>query len=95
MSVRDLSLEQVQRWVVSFLILAVASFPLGALTAVSRTIADEGRRGDAILLLVVMAALGTLALGAIRLVHRRPPLSAWLACGLLPAMAAAVVVLVL
>ena len=40
MSVRDLSLEQVQRWVVSFLILAVASFPLGALTAVSRTIAD-------------------------------------------------------
>lgn len=95
MSVRDLSIEQVQRWVVSFLIMAVASFPLGALTAVGRTIAHEGRRGDAVLLLVVMAVLGTLALGAIRMVHRRPPLSAWLACGLLPAMAATLVVLVL
>jgi uncharacterized membrane protein YoaK (UPF0700 family) len=92
-SVRELSIEQVQRWVVSFLILAVASFPLGALAAVSHTIVGEGRRSDAVLLLAVMAALGVLALAAIRLVHRRPPVSAWLLCGLLPALAAAVVVL--
>ena len=93
MSIRELSIEQVQRWVVSFLILAVASFPLGALAAVSRTIADEGRRSDAILLMAVMAVLGVLALGAVRLVHRRPPVSPWLACGLVPALATALAVL--
>jgi uncharacterized membrane protein YoaK (UPF0700 family) len=92
-SVRELSIEQVQRWVVSFLILAVASFPLGALAAVSRTIADEGRRSDAVLLTAVMAVLGVLALAAVRLVHRRRPVSAWLVLGLLPAVATAVVVL--
>jgi hypothetical protein len=92
-SVRELSIEQVQRWVVSFLILAVASFPLGALAAVSHAIVAEDRRPDAILLMTVMGALGVLALAAIRLVHRRPPVSPWLACGLLPAVATALVVL--
>lgn len=92
MDVRELSIEQVQRWVVSFLILAVASFPLGALTAVIDTIVGAGRRSDGILLLVVMGAIGVLALGAIRLVHRRPPLSSWLVCGLAPAAAAALLV---
>lgn len=93
MAIRELSIEQVQRWVISFLILAVSSFPLGALTAVADSIVHDGRRGDAILLLSVMGVIGVLALGAIRLVHRRRPLSAWLLCGLLPAAAAAAVVL--
>ncbi|MCW2841525.1 MAG: hypothetical protein JWR55_3008 [Aeromicrobium sp.] len=93
MTVRELSIEQVQRWVVTFLILAVASFPLGALTAVAHAIVADGRRSDGILLLGVMVALGVLALGAIRLVHRRPPLSPWLVCGVAPAVVAALVVL--
>lgn len=93
MAIRELSTEQVQRWVISFLILAVSSFPLGALTAVSDSIVQDGRRSDGILLIAVMAVIGVLALGAIRLVHRRPPLSLWLLCGLLPAAAAAAVVL--
>ena len=92
-AIRELSIEQVQRWVVTFLILAVASFPLGALTAVSHAIVADGRRADAILLLGVMVALGVLALGVIRMVHRRPPLSPWLLCGAVPAIVAAVVVL--
>lgn len=50
---------------------------------------DDDRRSDAILLLTVMAVLGVLALGAIRLVHRRNPLSLWLAFGVLPAAVAA------
>ena len=91
-SVRELSIEQVQRWVVSFLILAVSSFPLGALAAVSHMIVEEGRRSDAVLLMAVMAVIGVLALAAIRLVHRRNPVSPWLVCGLLPAVATAVVV---
>jgi len=93
MAIRELSIEQVQRWVISFLIMAVASFPLGALTAVIDTIVSDGRRGDGVLLLGVMVAIGVLALGAIRLVHRRPPLSPWLTLGVLPAAAAAVLVL--
>ena len=88
-----MSIEQVQRWVVSFLILAVASFPLGALFAVIRTIVDNGRRSDGGLLLVVMAVLGVLALGAIRLVHGRSPVHPLLVLGLVPALATAMIVL--
>lgn len=89
MARRELSIEQVQRWVISFLILAVSSFPLGAMTAATSMLVDDNRRSDAVLLLVVMAVLGVLALGAIRLVHRRSPLSPWLIFGVLPAAAAA------
>lgn len=93
--VRDrtqLSIEQVQRWVITFLVTAVSLFPLGALVAVGHTIDGNGRGGDAAILLVVMAAIGMLALVVIRLVHRRPPLSPWVLCGVLPAIAAAFVV---
>jgi MFS family permease len=90
---RELSIEQVQRWVMSFLILAVASFPLGALTAVAHSVAGDGRQADAVLLLVVMAALGVLALVAIRLVHGLPPGSAWVLLGVLPAVVAGALIL--
>ncbi|AXT85926.1 hypothetical protein C6I20_12535 [Aeromicrobium sp. A1-2] len=85
----ELTIEQVQRWVVSFLILAVSSFPLGALVAVIHTIVGEGRNSDGIILLVVMGCLGVLALGAIRLVHRRTVFVPWLVLGTLPAVIAA------
>jgi hypothetical protein len=91
--IRDLSIEQVQRWVVSFLVLAVASFPLGALTAVTATIVADDRRADGVLLLGVMVALGVLALGVLRMVHQRPPLSPWLLCGAVPAVVAGLLVL--
>lgn len=90
---RELTTEQVQRWVVSFLILAVSSFPLGALVAVIRSIVDDGRRGDGILLLVVMAVIGVVALGAIRLVHRRPAFAPWILLGAVPAVVAGFCVL--
>jgi hypothetical protein len=90
---RELTIEQVQRWVVSFLILAVSAFPLGALMAVIRSIVDDGRRSDGILLLIVMAVIGTVALGAIRLVHRRPAFAPWILLGALPAVVAGVAIL--
>lgn len=90
---QQMTIEQVQRWVVSFLILAVALFPLGALFAVIATIVDSGRRSDGLLLLAVMAALGVLALGAIRLVHGRFVLHPVLILGLVPAIVTAVIVL--
>lgn len=76
----------------TFLIIAVSTFPLGALVAVSRTIDGYGRGGDAVILLFVMAAIGVLALMVICLVHRRPPATPWVLCGVLPAIAAAFVV---
>lgn len=90
---KELSIEQVQRWVISFLILAVASFPLGAMVAVIHSIVDDDRRGDGIILLVVMAVLGIMAIGAVRIVHRRPIASPLLVLGALPAVAAAIFVL--
>ncbi|MET1036833.1 MAG: hypothetical protein ABW075_01080 [Aeromicrobium sp.] len=93
MARRELSIEQVQRWVVSFLVLAVAAFPLGALTAVIDTVVADGRRADGVLLLCVMAALGVLALGVLRVVHQRPPVSPWLLCGAVPALVVALIVL--
>lgn len=90
---RELSIERVQRWVITFLILAVSSFPLGALVAVIHRIAEEDRRSDASILLVVMALLGILALGAIRLVHRRSPATPWIALGALPAVIAGILIL--
>src|SRR5215212_6323320 len=90
---RELTIEQVQRWVASFLILAVSAFPLGALVAVIRSIVDDGRRSDGIILLVVMAVIGVVALGAIRLVHRRPAFAPWVLLGVLPAVVAGVFIL--
>ena len=90
---RELTTEQVQRWVVSFLILAVSSFPIGALVAVIRSIVDDGRRSDGAILLVVMAVIGIVALGAIRLVHRRPAVAPWIMIGAVPAIVAGVLIL--
>ena len=90
---RELTTEQVQRWVVSFLILAVSAFPLGALVAVIQSIVDDGRRSDGAILLVVMAVIGMVALVAIRLVHRRPAFAPWVLLGVLPAVVAGFFVL--
>ena len=90
---RELTIEQVQRWVVSFLILAVSAFPLGALVAVIRSIVDDGRRSDGVILLVVMAVIGVVALGAIRLVHRRPAFAPWILLGVVPAVIAGIFIL--
>jgi hypothetical protein len=90
---RELTIEQVQRWVVSFLILAVSAFPVGALIGVSRSIVEDGRRGDGIMLLGVTAVIGVVALGATRLVHRRPGFAPWILLGILPAVIAGVIIL--
>ena len=90
---RELTTEQVQRWVVTFLILAVSAFPLGALVAVIRSIVDDGRSSDGVILLVVMAVIGIIALGAVRLVHRLTAFAPWILLGVLPAVAAGLFVL--
>lgn len=82
----DLSFEQVQRWVVSLLVLAVSSFPLGAMAATAIVLDQDGRHGKALLLVVIMAALGCVATGVVRRIHERSPLTPWLLLGLAPAV---------
>ena len=80
-----MSIEQVQQWVATALISAVASFPLGALVIVTH----QTRQGDptgAKMLCVMTAAIGISAMVAIRLLHRKPPFSILLALGLVPAI---------
>jgi len=89
----ELTIEQVQSWVVTFLVAAVACFPLGALTAAIAMLLDDGRHGDAVVLLVAMAMLGIVAAMAIRLVHHRSPVTPLALLGIVPAAAAAIVLL--
>lgn len=87
---REMSTEQVQRWVVTVLIFAVTAFPLGALTAAVVTMAED-RRSSAVVLVVMMAVIGMLSLGACRLVHRRSPVSVVLLLGVIPAAVVAII----
>lgn len=82
----EMSIEQVQKWVVTALIGAVATFPLGALIAVTHTSRSDDPAGAAVLA-GMTALLGVVAVGATRLVHRLPPLSPLLLLGLVPALA--------
>lgn len=83
-----MTIEQVQRWVISALICAVASFPIGALIATSVVRDRAGATGDAVALCVMAGVIGVIAVGAARLVHRRKPLSLYPAIGALPGLVA-------
>lgn len=89
----NLTIEQVQRWVISFLILAVSLFPTGALIAAVHMLVDQDRRADAVILVIVMAILGMIAMTAIRIVHRRSPAHWLLLLGIVPAVVTGVVLL--
>lgn len=84
--------QQVQQWIVSLLVVAVSCFPLGALAAAVTMLGGE-RHDAAIVLVVIMGALGTAAVSAGRLVHRLSPVSPWTLLGVLPAVVTAALVL--
>ncbi|MET0448456.1 MAG: hypothetical protein ABW004_08610 [Aeromicrobium sp.] len=86
---RGLTIAQVQRWVVSALIAAVTMFPLGALTAAIHVRADDDP-GGAVILTVMMGAIGVAAAAAIRLVHQRSPWSPYLTLGTLAALSSTI-----
>ncbi len=80
------SLGSVQRWVMSTLV-ATTILHLSAGVMVA---AYFSQRADArIGLLVISAAFGMIAVEAALLIHRHRPVSWWLLCGLLPALAGA------
>lgn len=88
---REMSIEQVQHWVLTALICAVSSFPIGALIIVTHINRDKGQEPAAAVMLCVMTGvIGVIAMVAIRLVHRTSPFSFLLVLGVLPALGSAV-----
>lgn len=79
--------EQVQRWVISALICAVASFPVGALIATGVVMDRAGGNGDALALSFMAGVIGLIAVGAARAVHRLRLLSPFVLLGTLPGLA--------
>ncbi len=88
---KEMSIEQVQRWVVSLLIFAISAFPIGGLIAVSHAVRNQGRHGAAVGLVIMAGVLGVLALGAMKIIHKRSVATPLLILGMLPAAVAAYV----
>lgn len=79
-----MTIEKVQQWILSALICAVASFPIGALIATSVHKTRGGDGSDALVLCVMAGVIGVLSVGAGRLIHRASPLSPYRVVGALP-----------
>ncbi len=56
---REMSIEQVQQWIITALICAVSSFPIGALIIVTHVNREEDPTG-AVMLCVMTAAIGSI-----------------------------------
>lgn len=81
----EMTTEQVQRWVVSLLVFAITSFPIGGLIAVSHAVLRQDRRGAAISLMVMAGVIGVLAISIMRIIHKRSLATPLLILGILPA----------
>jgi hypothetical protein len=80
---RDMSLTQVQRWVMSSLALTtILHFAAGLVVAA--IFLEESRTDGRIALNLLAGAVGVMAVGAARLIHQKSVLSLWLLLGLLP-----------
>lgn len=88
----EMTTEQVQRWVVSLLIFAITSFPIGGLIGVSHVLLGQDRRGAAISLMVMAGIIGMLAIVVMRIIHKRSVATPLVLLGLLPAAIASVFV---
>jgi hypothetical protein len=82
------SLDQVQRWIISALLIVVGGAPTAALAAYSSHIAPH-EFGSAVGLWVMSCILGLAVAGGVLVVHRRFPVSPWVAFGLVPGLIAA------
>jgi hypothetical protein len=90
--VNDRSLTTVQRWVVS--VLAVTTIlHLSVGLVLSAYFLADGYLASQLGLCAIAAAFGVIAAVVGRVIHGKPLLSPWLALGLLPGVAGAVLVL--
>ncbi len=79
-----MSTEQVQKWVVTVLVVVIGGHLAEALV-IFGLMAPEDHPASRIGLLIIAGAVGLLAAGGVRAVHRRRILSLWVLLGLLPA----------
>ena len=79
-----MSTVQVQKWVVTVLVVVILGHLTSALVIFALT-ASEDHPASRIGLLIIAGAVGLLAAGGVRAVHRRRLLSTWLLVGLVPA----------
>jgi hypothetical protein len=78
---------RVQRWVMSALVLTVATLFASGLAVLSLTVEDRG--GSRVGLMALAAVVGLAAIVGVRLINVRAWLTGWLVLGLLPAGVAA------
>jgi hypothetical protein len=77
-------LQQVQRWVLSILVVSTI-LHLAAGTAAIAVFKDDLSALGRVVLLLVSACIGLIAVVAGRLIHERRPVSTWVLLGLVPA----------
>lgn len=77
------SLDTVQRWVISVLLIVVGGAPASALAAYSTHLSDS-ERGSAVGLWLMSGVIGLATMVGVLVIHRRRPLSPLLAFGLIP-----------
>jgi uncharacterized membrane protein len=80
----SMSLSQVQKWVMSVLVVTTILHLVVGLVAAAAVVGDD--RPDAeIGLLLIAGAFGVLGIAAALAIHQRPLLSPWLLLGVIPA----------
>ncbi|HEX5086379.1 MAG TPA: hypothetical protein VFV89_01130 [Nocardioides sp.] len=79
-----MSTEQVQKWVITVLVVVVLGHLAEALVLFA-LMASDGHPASRIGLLIIAGVVGLLAAGGVRAIHRRRIPSLWLLLGLLPA----------
>ncbi|GAA2152078.1 hypothetical protein GCM10009844_35010 [Nocardioides koreensis] len=77
-----MQVERVQRWVMSALLLTVATIFAGGLSVLAGSVDRAGAEPG---LLGIAGVVGLMAMAGVRIINEKPVLSPWLLLGLLPA----------
>ena len=80
----SMSLSQVQKWVMSVLVVTTILHLVVGLVAAAAVV-DDDRLDAEIGLLIIAGAFGVLGIAAALAIHQKPLLSPWLLLGLIPA----------
>ena len=80
----SMSLSQVQKWVMSVLVVTTLLHLVVGLVAAAAVV-DDDRLDAEIGLLIIAGAFGVLGIAAALAIHQKPLLSPWLLLGLIPA----------
>lgn len=76
-----MQVEQVQKWIMSALLLTVATVFAGGMCVLAGSREQAGATPG---LLVIAAVVGLLAMAGVRVINERRVVTPWLLCGLLP-----------